>query len=118
MAVASASLVPKVRASPVHRAMRPHPRAVPRLKALHVLKARAMAAVTADAMATAMERGAKSNVVIPVLTTVAMARAVPHRVVRVLKAVARPVVHKAARVLVAKTAAATTVTSCHATLTR
>ena len=47
---------------------------------------------------------------------VAMAKAVPLRVVRVLKAVAQVVVHKAAVKAVVKTVAAT-MTSCHATST-
>jgi hypothetical protein len=47
---------------------------------------------------------------------VATARAVPHRAVRVLKAVVQPVAAKVVKVAV-KTADATTATNCHATLT-
>jgi hypothetical protein len=46
-----------------------------------------------------------------------MAKVVPLPVVHVLRAVARPVVHKVAKAVV-KTVAATTATSCLATLTR
>jgi hypothetical protein len=77
------------------------------------LKAKAtVAAKVANVMAVAV----KSSAAIRVLTTVAMAKAVPLRVVRVLKAVAQVVVHKAAVKAVVKTVAAT-MTSCHATST-
>jgi len=59
----------------------------------------------------------KNNVAIPVLTTVAMAKAVPLHVVPVLRAVAQVVGHKVAKGVV-KTVDATTATSCLATLIR
>jgi hypothetical protein len=65
------------------------------------------------AMAAAKVVVARSSAAIRVLTTVVMAKAVPHHVAHVLKAVAQPV---AARVV--KTAAGAMATSCHATLTR
>ena len=64
------------------------------------------------AMAAAKVVVARSSAAIRVLTTVVMAKAVPHHVVHVLKAVAPTVAHKVA----AKTVA-TTMTSCHVTLT-
>ena len=70
------------------------------------------AAVTVNVMAVVD----KSSVAIRALTTVAMVKAVPHRVVHVLKAVAQPVVVKAAKGV--KTAAATATTNCLATLIR
>jgi hypothetical protein len=76
-----------------------------------------MAAVKAVAMVAVKVGAVKNNVAIPVLTTVAMAKVVPLPVVHVLRAVARPVVHKVAKAVV-KTVAATTATSCLATLTR
>ena len=76
-----------------------------------------MAAAKALAMATVTVVAARNSVAIRALTTVAMARAVPHHAVRVLKAVARHVAHKVARGVV-KTAAGAMVTNCHATLTR
>jgi hypothetical protein len=84
-------------------------------KAPRALKARAMVAVKAAViLAATMVHAAKSHVAMCVLKTVATVKAVPHRVVHVLKAVAQPVVVKAAKVV--KTAAATTATNCHATL--
>ena len=56
---------------------------------------------------------ARSNAATRVLTTVATARAVPHRAVRVLKAVVQPVAAKVA----VKTVAGAMATNCHATLT-
>jgi hypothetical protein len=83
-------------------------------KARRVLKARAMVAVKAAVTVNVMAVVARSNVAIRALTTGVMVKAVPHRVVHVLKAVAQPVVVKAAKVV--KTAAATTATNCHVTL--
>lgn len=59
---------------------------------------------------------ARSNAATRVLTTVATARAVPHRAVRVLKAVVQPVAAKVVKVAV-KTVAGAMATNCHATLT-
>ena len=75
-------------------------------KALHALKAKAMAAVRAVAV--------KSNVAIPVLTTVVMARAAPPRAVLVPRAVAPTVADKAA-VKAGKTTITTMAMNCHAT---
>jgi hypothetical protein len=83
-------------------------------KARRVLKARAMVAVKAAVTVNVMAVVDKSSVATHVLTTVATVKAVPHRVVHVLKAVAQPVVVKAVKVV--KTAAATTATNCHVTL--
>lgn len=108
----------KVKALHVHRAMallhhaetdhRAH-------KAHRALKAKAMVAVKAVATVVA----AKTNAATRVLTTVAMVKAVPHRVVHAQRAVVQAVARKAAMVKAAtrvvKTAAAMTVTSCHAT---
>ena len=89
-------------------------------KVPRVLKARAMVAAKVAAksavMATAKAVVDKSSVAIRALTTVAMVKAVPHRVVLALKAVAQPVVVKASKVV--KTAAATMATNCRATLIR
>jgi hypothetical protein len=85
-------------------------------KAHRALKARAMVAVKAAVTVNVMAVVDKSSVAIRALTTVAMVKAVPHRVVHVLKAVAQPVVVKAAKGV--KTAAATTATNCRATLIR
>ena len=89
-----------------HRAHKAHP----------ALKVKVTVAVKAAVMATAKAVVDKSSVAIRALTTVAMVKAVPHRVVHVLKAVAQPVVVKAAKVV--KTAAATMATNCRATLIR
>ena len=75
-----------------------------------------MLAVKVAVMVTAKAVVARSNVAIRALTTGVMVKAVPHRVVHVLKAVAQPVVVKAVKVV--KTAAATTATNCLATLIR
>ena len=100
----------KVRAQPVHRAMALLPHAAMAPKAHRALKARAMAAAKAGATVDAV----KNNVAIPVLTTVVMAKAVPHRVALVQKDVL-PVKAEVDRV--AKTIAEKTATSCHATST-
>ncbi len=110
-----ASPAPKVRASPAPHAMPHPPHAEMDHKAHRVLKARAMLAVKVAVMATAKAVVARSSVAIRALTTGVMAKAVPHRVVHVLKAVAQPVVVKAAKVV--KTADATMATNCHATST-
>jgi hypothetical protein len=71
-----------------------------------------MAAAKADATVDA----ARNNVAIPVLTTVVMAKAVPHRAAHVLRAVAQVAAHKAvAATQAAKTVVVTMATSCHAT---
>lgn len=80
-------------------------------KARRALKAKAMVAVKAVVKVGAV----KNNVATRVLTTVAMAKAVPHRVVHVLRAAVPAVVVKAAKAV--KTAVATMATSCHATST-
>ena len=108
MVAVSVSHAPKVRASPVHRATtHPHHAAAMAHKAHRVLKAKA---TVAEKVAAVMAAAVKSSAAIRVLTTVAMAKAVRHLVVRVLKAVAQVVVHKAGGKTVA-----TTMTSCHAT---
>ena len=99
----------KVRAQPVHRAMALLHHAAMAPKAHPALKAKAMVAVKAVATVVA----ARSNAATRVLTTVVMAKAVPHREVHVRKAVAPTVVVKA----VAKSVANTMATSCHATST-
>ena len=111
-----------VMAQHVHRATAPHPPAemghrvhkVPR-----ALKVRATAAAKVATVTVAVV--AKSNGEIPVLTTVAMARAVPHRVVLVLKVVVPVAAHRAAMAVantpVVKTIDATMATSCPVTLT-
>lgn len=71
--------------------------------------------MAAAKVATVTAVAAKSNVATRVLTTVVMAKAVPHHVVHVLKAVVLHAVVKVAKAV--KTAVATTVTSCHATST-
>ena len=90
-----------------HRATAHPPHAEMAHRAHRALKLRAMAD--------------ESNVVIPVLTTVVMAKAVLHRVVHVLRAVARVAALKAGMAVagtrVDKTVAAMMVTSCPATLT-
>jgi hypothetical protein len=112
----------KARAQPVRRAtaLLHHAEMDHRAsKAPRALKVRAMAAAKADATVDA----AKNNVAIPVLTTVVMAKAVPHRAAHVLRAVvqgAAPKVAMVAAMAVAATQAAKTVvvtmaTSCHAT---
>ena len=106
----------KVRAQPVHRAtaLLHHAETGHRAgKAHRALKVKAMAAVKVVETVAAMAVVARNNVAIPVLTTVAMAKAVPHREVPVLRAVAPTVVVKA----VAKSVASTMATSCHATST-
>jgi hypothetical protein len=86
-------------------------------KAPRALKVRAMAAAKADATVVV----ARNNVAIPVLTTVVMAKAVPHRAVHVLRAVVLVAAHRAATAVadteVAKTVVVTMATSCHATST-
>lgn len=113
MAKAPAKHVAKVRAQPGHRATALLHHAAMVRKAPRALKAKAMAAVKAVA--------ARSNVAIRVLTTVVMAKAVPHHAVHVLKAVVQVAAHRAAMAVadtqVAKTVAETMAMSCHATLT-
>jgi hypothetical protein len=110
----------KVRAQPVRRAtvLLHHAEMDHRAsKAPRALKVRAMAAAKADATVDA----ARNNVAIPVLTTVVMAKAVPHRAVHVLRAVAQVAAHRAAMAVAdteaAKTVVVTMATSCHATST-
>ena len=105
--MASVSHALKVRASPVRHAMAQPPHAAMAHKAHRVLKAKA---TVAEKVVAVMAVAVKSSAAIRVLTTVAMAKAVQHHVVRVLKAVAQVVVHKAGGKTVA-----TTMTSCHAT---
>ena len=81
-------------------------------KAHPALKAKATAAVKAVAMGVA-----KSHAAMRVLTTVEMARAVPHRAAHVRKDVARAVALTAADKAVAKSVANTMVTNCRATST-
>jgi hypothetical protein len=100
------------KAQPAHRAMALRHHAAMPPKAHRVLKAKATVAVKAATVTVAV---AKSNAVIHVLTTAVMAKAVPHRVAHVLMAVAQVAAHKVGKAV--KTAAATTVTSCLATLT-
>ncbi len=114
---APAKLVAKVRAQPVHRAtaLLHHAEMDHRAsKAPRALKAKAMAAAKADATVDA----ARNNVAIPVLTTVVMAKAAPHRAVHVLRAVAQGAAHRAATAVAdteaPKTVAETMVMSCHA----
>jgi hypothetical protein len=88
--------------------------------AQRALKVKAKAAAKVVAVTVA---AAKSNAAIPVLTTVAMAKAVPHHGVHVLRAVGRVAVRKGATAVVltlgvkvaAKTVAATMATNCPAT---
>jgi hypothetical protein len=121
----------KVRVKPAAKAQRVH-RATARLhlaetghrahKAQRALKVKAKAAEKVVGVTVV---AAKNNVATPVLTTVAMAKAVPHHVVHVLRAVARVAAHKAAMAVVltlvvkvaAKTVAATMATNCPATST-
>ena len=110
-AKAPAKHAAKVKVQPVHRAMALRHHAAMAHKALPALKARAMVAVKAVAMVDAV----KNNVAIPVLTTVAMAKAAPHHGVHVPRAVVLREVAKAARAV--KTAVARMATSCHATST-
>ena len=118
VAVAAVPVKPvaKVRARPVHRAMVLLHHAAMAPKARRALKARAMAAVKADERGVVKAVVAKNNVAIPVLTTVVMAKAVPHRVVHVLRAVVLlgvvKVVAKAVKTVVVRMAM-----SCHATST-
>ena len=112
VAVASASLAPKVRASPVHRAMHPRPHAAMVHKAHLALKARATAAVKVAAMV-----GAQSHAAMCVLTTGVTAKVVPHHGAHVQKAVGRAVARTVADKAVAKSVANTMATNCRATLT-
>ena len=88
-------------------------------KAPRALKVRATAAAKVATVKVAVV--AKSNGEIPVLTTVAMAKAVQHRAVLVLKVAVQVAAHRvataAANTPVIKTADATMATSCLATST-
>ena len=78
------------------------------------MKAKAMVAAKVVAMASVKAAEAKSNAVIPVLTTAQMAKAVPHHAVHAQRGVAVAV--KGVRAA-GKTAIATMAMNCHATLT-
>jgi hypothetical protein len=109
-----------VKAQHVHRATAPRHRAEMdhrAHKAPRALKARATAAAKVATVTVAVV--VKSNGAIPVLTTVAMAKAVPHLAVLVLKVVAQVAAHRAAmaNTPAVKTADATMATSCPATST-
>jgi hypothetical protein len=88
-------------------------------KVPRALKVRATAAAKVSTVTVVVV--AKNNGAIPVLTTVAMARAVPHRVVLVLKVVVQVAAHRAAMAVantpVVKTADATMAMNCPATST-
>ena len=118
MVAVNANPAPKVRASPVLRAMHHRHHAATAHKAHRVLKARAMVAVKVAVMvavtATAKAVVVRSSVAIHALTTGVTAKADPHPVAHVLKAVAQPVVVKVA----VKTVAVMMATNCHATLIR
>ena len=107
--VVPAKPVAKVKAPHVHRATALLHHAAMVRKAPRALKVRGMAAAKADATVVV----ARNNVAIPVLTTVVMAKAVPHRVVHAQRAVVQAVVVKVAKAV--KTAAATMAMNCHAT---
>jgi hypothetical protein len=78
------------------------------------LKAKEMVAVKVVAKVAV----AKSNAAIPVSTTAVMAKAVPHHVAHVPRAVAQVVARKVDKAAMAvKTATAAMVMSCHATST-
>ena len=86
-------------------------------KAHPALKVKVMVAVKVVViLAVTMVLAVKSHAVMCVLTTVVTAKAVPHRVVHVLKAVDQPVVVKAAKGVTS--AVATMAMNCHATLIR
>lgn len=114
MAKASAKHAVRAKALPVRHAtvQRHHAGTALKVapKVLHVLKVRAMVAEKVDVMADA----AKSNAAIHALRTAVMAKAVLHGA-RVMMAVDLVVARKGDKV--GKTATATTVTNCHATLT-
>jgi hypothetical protein len=111
-----------VKAQHVHRATAPrHPAEMDHRahKAPRALKVRATAAAKVATVTVAVAVVAKSKGAIPVLTTVAMAKAVPHRAVLVLKVVAQVAALRAAmaNTPAVKTADATMATSCPATST-
>jgi hypothetical protein len=89
-----------------------HPHAATALKALPVLKARAMCAVM---LAGTTVHAARSRAATCVLKTVAMAKAVPHHAAHVLKVVVKAAAPTVADKAVAKSVANTMATSCHAT---
>ena len=110
----------KVKALPVHRAMALLRHAEMGHKAHKVhraLKARAMAAEKAHETVVAKVVAVKNNAAIPVLTTVGMAKGVPHRVVPALRAVAPTVAAVMEAVKASTIATAAMATSCHATST-
>ena len=112
--VAHGKVVAKAKVSRVHRAMVLPPPAAMALKEPHALKVKAMVAAKVAATASVKAAVAKSNAVIPVLTTARMAKAVQLHAVRAPRDVA-----VAAREVKAagKTAIATMAMNCHATLT-
>jgi hypothetical protein len=118
----NAKLAARAKAQRVHHATVQHLRAAMARQARHVLMARAppdlkakgMVAVKVDARVAVV----KSNAATRVSTTAVMAKAVPHHVAPVPKAVAQVVARKVGKAAMGvKTATAATVTSCHATST-
>jgi hypothetical protein len=116
MAAANASHALKAKVSHAQHATPHLPHAATAHRAHPALKVRATVAVKATAKALEMVRVVRSSEASLVLTTVVMVKAVPHRVVHVLKAVDLPVEVKAVKGV--KTADATMATNCHATLIR
>ena len=119
---ASAKLEVKAKAQRVHHATVQHLRAAMVRQARHVLMARAppdlkakgMVAVKVDARVAVV----KSNAATHVSTTAVMAKAVPHHVAPVPKAVAQVVARKVGKAAMGvKTATAAMVMSCRATST-
>ena len=92
-----------------------HPHAATDPKAHPVLKAKAMGAVM---LAGTTVHAAKSPAATCVLTTVAMAKAVPHHAAHVLKVAVKAVALTVADKAVAKSFVNTMAMSCHATSIR
>jgi hypothetical protein len=101
----------RAKAQRVRHATVQHLHAATAPKARPDLKAKAMHAERVDVMADE----AKSNAAIHVSTTAAMAKAAPLHAAHVMTAVDLVAAHKVVKV--GRTATATTVTSCRATLT-
>ena len=107
----SAKHAARAKALRVRRATVQPPHAAMARQARLVLKAKAMVAVKVDARVAVV----KSNAAIHVSTTAAMAKVVPHHAAHVMTAADLVAAHKVDKV--GRTATATTVTSCRATLT-
>ena len=101
----------RAKAQRVHRATVQPPHAAMARQVRLVLKVRAMVAVKVDARVAVV----KSNAAIHVSTTAAMAKVVPHHAAHAMTAVDLGAAHKVDKA--GRTATATTVTSCRATLT-